>query len=397
MFSVILALIIIALGIWQYFYHEGMRKGLKIVIDVNGSRGKSSVTRLIAGALREAGIPTVAKVTGTTPYLIGTEGEDHLIVRPDGHPNIIEQLRIVELAHRQKAQAIVSECMALIPHNQKVEQQMIRPNIAVITNVRPDHMDVMGPAMEDVACALSGTISKRGVFITAEQEGKMLNLLKLAAKKYNRPVAVASGKNITDDMMKPFPYLEHRENVALVLEVCRYLDISDEVALQGMYKALPDPGVLKTYMYKCGHKNIEFINAMAANDPESLHKIWKRMAVRYTKHHTRITLVNSRKDRMHRSLQLTRFVHDELSMDYLVLVGDYTHLIKYRLWFLGISPKKIINLSHKDADTVIEKIVELTQGDAAVFAIGNIGGIGKEIIDGISTKCEVKWSKPLSE
>jgi UDP-N-acetylmuramoylalanine-D-glutamate ligase len=44
--------------------HERRLARIPIRVHVNGTRGKSGVTRLIAAALRRSGIPTVAKTTG---------------------------------------------------------------------------------------------------------------------------------------------------------------------------------------------------------------------------------------------------------------------------------------------------------------------------------------------
>jgi poly-gamma-glutamate synthase PgsB/CapB len=390
MFSVILSLLLIIYGLIEYIRHIENRDTLRLVVDVNGSRGKSSVTRLIAGALRESGKRTVAKVTGTNPRLIDTDGNDYIIDRPTGHPSVLEQLMLFKFAREQKAEAAVIECMALLPDHQKVDVQISRPNISVITNVRTDHMDMMGPRIDDVAHSLSKTIVRNGIVVTSEQVPERQEILRKRAEELNSKFFAVSGKTVTDEMMKPFPYLEHRENVAIVLEVCRQLGIPQEVALRGMHKTHPDDGVLRTHMFLCGEKRVEFINALAANDPESLSIIWKRMQVRYSSAHTRITLVNSRRERMHRSLQLCRFVHDELYMDYLILTGDDTHLIRATLILLGVKPEKILDLNHLEPNQVIDKVVGLVERDGAVFAIGNIGGMGEKIVSVIKERCILK-------
>ena len=47
--------------------------------------------------------------------------------------------------------------------------------------------------------------------------------------------------------MKPFGYIEHRENVALALAVCQHVGVERNVALKGMYAAIPDAGVLRAF------------------------------------------------------------------------------------------------------------------------------------------------------
>ena len=69
---VALALIAFVLLMWSAEAIR-LRRGLGAVpirIHVNGSRGKSSVTRLIAAGLRESGLRILAKTTGSRARLI---------------------------------------------------------------------------------------------------------------------------------------------------------------------------------------------------------------------------------------------------------------------------------------------------------------------------------------
>ena len=44
------------------------------------------------------------------------------------------------------------ECMAVQPQYQWIsEHQMVKSDIGVITNARPDHLDEMGPTEEDLS------------------------------------------------------------------------------------------------------------------------------------------------------------------------------------------------------------------------------------------------------
>ena len=71
----ILLLILIGLGLVESHFHRLSLAQLPIRIHVNGSRGKSSVTRLIAAGLRAGGLKTLAKTTGTAPRLIDENGK----------------------------------------------------------------------------------------------------------------------------------------------------------------------------------------------------------------------------------------------------------------------------------------------------------------------------------
>ncbi len=68
-------LIVVTLAVFAYWRMSVMRHQkridqLNVRIHVNGIRGKSSVTRLVAGVLREGGFVTVAKTTGSAARVI---------------------------------------------------------------------------------------------------------------------------------------------------------------------------------------------------------------------------------------------------------------------------------------------------------------------------------------
>src|SRR4026208_1958889 len=73
--------------------YERRLSKLKIRIYVNGIRGKSTVTRLIAGVLREAGIQTLAKTTGSAAMVLLPNGKKIPIKRRSS-PTIMKLLNI---------------------------------------------------------------------------------------------------------------------------------------------------------------------------------------------------------------------------------------------------------------------------------------------------------------
>src|SRR5262249_5018617 len=131
---------------------------------------KSSVTRLIAAGLREGGKRTFAKTTGTMARLIYPDGSEADVYRV-GAPNIIEQLRMIRRAAEGGAEALVVECMAVQPELQPLaELPSVKSPIGVIPTARADHLDVMGPTVDDVARALAQTAPLHGHLFTAERD-----------------------------------------------------------------------------------------------------------------------------------------------------------------------------------------------------------------------------------
>src|SRR5690606_12443805 len=116
--------VLVGAGLIEYLFLARSRSKIRIRIHVNGTRGKSSVTRLIASALREAGMRTFAKTTGTLPRMIYPDGSE-LPVQRINKANIIEQRTTINQAATEGAEALVLECMALQPLLQSISELRI--------------------------------------------------------------------------------------------------------------------------------------------------------------------------------------------------------------------------------------------------------------------------------
>jgi poly-gamma-glutamate synthase PgsB/CapB len=382
-FTVVLILFIVVsiYGLIEYYLHQKRIYFIPIRIHVNGTRGKSSVTRLIGAALREGGIQTITKVTGTYPRLILENGCEVGIYRKAG-ANIIEQLSIIKFASKRKARAIVMECMAVQPQYQWItETKMFHSTISVITNVRLDHIDVMGYTLPEIAEALGNTIPRKQHLFTAEK--LMFNNLKEVSDKRNTMIHLADDHSVTEEEMKGFAYIEHKENVALALTVSEHLGIDRKVALAGMYKAIPDAGALKLSRVNVFQKKINFFNAFAANDPQSTLMIWEKIKQEIGLRGVKIILLNTRQDRLDRAKQLTGLIGSKLNdeFDYLILIGQSDEVVEELAVASGVKRNKIVNLGWTEPEAVFEAVLACTTDQSTVVAIGNMGGMGGMVAD----------------
>ncbi|MDH3520043.1 MAG: poly-gamma-glutamate synthase PgsB [Myxococcales bacterium] len=377
----LLVLFLIGLGLVEYAVHRRNLASIPIRIHVNGTRGKSSVVRLVAAALRAHGIVVYAKTTGSLARMIAADGTEFTIHRP-GLTNVIEQRRIIGVAAAERAEAIVLECMALQPKLQSLcELKLIRSTHGVICNARPDHLEVMGPTERDVALALLGTCPVNGTLFTAEREH--LPLFEEACRdRGSKLVALGpeQADEISDEEMERFAYIEHKDNVALALAVARDLGIPRHVALNGMLHARPDVGALREIELEFFGRRVVFVNGFAANDPVSTERIWNLTLARNPQARTRILVINCRLDRPDRSRQLGEVLPSWAPAHHYLLVGTGTYALARTAVAAGLRPTLLTPLEGESSPAVFEEILGACGRNSLVMGAGNIAGVGLDLL-----------------
>ncbi len=373
--------LLVALALVESIAHRRNLGRIPIRIHVNGTRGKSGVTRLIAAGLREGGIRTCAKTTGTLARMILPDGSEYPVFRPS-RPNVIEQVGIIRTAAAHRAEAIVVECMALQPALQSLcELRLVKATHGVITNARPDHLDVMGPTARDVARALAGTVPVGKKLFTAEKTH--LGIFRAAARDRHCtlvPVGRDEVQAVSGEELGGFSYIEHAENVALALRVCRDLGIDRRTALRGMHRAAADPGAMTTHVLDLFNGKIAFVNAFAANDPESTEQNWDLAIERFPGMANRIAVFNCREDRPDRSVQLAEACVGWQPADHYLLIGSGTEVFARRAAAAGLDPERITCAEGCSVEEIVETIIDLAGRSALVMGMGNIGGPGLEMV-----------------
>lgn len=373
--------LLVGLGVLESVRHRRNLARIPIRIHVNGTRGKSSVTRLIAAGLREGGLVTTAKTTGTLARVILPDGRELPVYRPS-RANVIEQVRIVDVAAAYNSKALVIECMALQPEYQWLsEYRFVRATHGVITNARADHLDVMGPDEDDVAWALCGMIPPGEKIFTAERR----HLPIIAEAAHDRgarlvEIAEAAARELTDDEMGRFRYWEHAENVALALRVCDDVGVPRDVALRGMWKSPPDPGAMTEHELAFFGKTIVFVNGFAANDPESSERIWRMALERYEHLKTKVLVFNCRGDRTDRSKQLGAAYAEWPQADHVVLMGEGTYVFAREAMEAGVDGARIVFAEDHLTHEIFELVVGLVGRTGLVMGLGNIGGQGLDLV-----------------
>lgn len=368
--------LLISMGVFELLLHRRRLGRIPIRIHVNGTRGKTSVTRLIAAGLREAGVRTLAKTTGTVPRFILPNGREVPVYRPGG-ANVIEQKQSVTMAAAQRAEALVVECMALQPQLQWLsESKLVRATHGVITNARPDHLDVMGPTEDDVARALAATVPINGVFLTAERHHRPF-FEEVAQDRGSRFHAAEDiSEPLTTEEIAAFPYLEHKDNIELALAVCQEIGIDKQTALRGMWRAKPDPGAMTESQVDFFGRHLVFVNGFAANDPTSTRYIWEQSLRRHSELTRRIAVFNCRSDRADRSEQLAESYARWTQADEVVLLGSGQYIFARAAVQSGLDPTRLVFVDRTHPADIFEILLGLAEPSALVMGLGNIAGPG---------------------
>lgn len=233
----------------------------RAVIHVNGIRGKTSTCRAIDAALRTR-YRVFTKTTGTDAAAIDVSGIEHP-VRRLGPANIHEQLRMIRRAHKEGAEILILECMAVNPVLQKTAQeQIVRGSICVITNVRYDHVFEMGDTKEEIASALSAVIPEHGVLVTADPLGET----------YFGDACRRKGTELVLCLPDENEAGTAAENELIARAVSRRLGITEEEFLRSRSRVQEDFGVRRIYDVTTSEGiPCRFLNLFSANDPESTH------------------------------------------------------------------------------------------------------------------------------
>ncbi len=343
-------------------------------IAVTGTRGKSSVARIIASILTEDGRRVLAKTTGSQAMLLLPDGR-RLELRRRGTPTILEQKKAIREARRLHADCLVAEIMSIHPENHRVEsQQILKPGIVAITNVRLDHTEAMGGTAENIASVLSLGIPPDSVVFVPEQA---LQRPFSEAADLTGSMLLTVTPGIASHLLQTAPDLARREfpeNLDLAYALARHLKISDDTILSGILKAQFDIGKLRVWRarYKDRDACFYLANAFAANDPSSTLQILSKLLESLPGSTDRVTgILNLRADRLPRTLQwiaalragaLSRFSR-------LYVVGDGCGMVRRQL-------PDVVILREGRPESLMAQITSELPEEALVFGFGNIKGLG---------------------
>jgi gamma-polyglutamate synthase len=364
------------------------RAAIPLRIAVTGTRGKSTVTRMLASVLRADDRIVVAKTTGTEPVIILPDGSERA-VRRRGPPSIIEQKRVIHLAAELNAAAAVIEVMSIHPENHRVESRLLlQPHMVLVTNFRVDHTAALGSTRSSVAEVLALDVPPGAQVLVPAAE---------CEAEFRRRVAAAGASLIEVPARVRDGSSALSTNEELVRAAAERLGVGAAAIQRGIAEARYDSGALRVWRVQEDRPGAGclLINAFAANDPESTALVYdSTMASLDVPAERCIGLLNLRADRADRTLQWLHALAGGMAEQFgqIIICGDHAFAASRRLRRTRPAARVHVAKARKPADIMDEVwrvagcSMRPTTGSspanvgAVVFGFGNIGGRGTALV-----------------
>ncbi len=354
-----------------------LRNSIPLVVAVTGTRGKSSVVRVLASVLREAGDTVLAKTTGSQAQFVLPDGTTQDVPRR-GIVSILEQKKVLKKAVELRANCLVVEIMSIRPENHFVEsQQILKPDIVLVTNVRRDHTEAMGETEIEIASVLRLDVPSTASVYVPEEFRSLLDPQSSGVKSLRISSVRQGCSDPLRTTLKAWKITEFAENLDLVASVVRDLGVPDDIASRGIENARHDIGKFRVWTYRIGGKRVFLVNAFAANDPDSTMRIYEKTRQTLAAAPALFTgLLNLRYDRPDRTVQWIEALQENAPSHFksLYVVGGHAHVVRRKVKTASVLP-----LSSPDEITNV--IAETMEEDGILFGFGNIGGLGRRLVE----------------
>jgi len=321
---------------------SALKPGIQRRILVSGSRGKSSIVRLLYAAMHAAGLQTHARVTGVIPRELGPDGTREISRSAGAH---VEEMRWWLRQLPASAQGIVLENSAITADFQGLAGRWLRPDVTVLANTLPDHQELWGPTAACAAGVLAGGIPRQGLVILPAGLQTDHHLLELLRGRRCR-VIFAQPASVAEE--------PHRAiNLGLALATVESLGLATAPALQAMRCVPPDR--YDFHVASCGGAQVAM--AFSANDIASTRVLFQ--SLKWSEDETRL-FYNHRADRPGRFKSFVNWLSHAPWREVLV-IGDRPRM--------RLGSARYLNIKNEQG------LIRLFRPGDRIFGCGNIAGL----------------------
>lgn len=309
---------------------------------VTGSRGKSSVVRMLHAALSAHGLQTWSRITGVVPRELGPGGTRDILRSSGAH---VEEMSWWLQQLPPDTEAVVLENSAISEEFQGLAGKWLQPDVTVFTNAVPDHQEAWGPTRQSAAEVLVGGLPRGGRVIVPSDLSRDRYLGRLFTDRSCEVVFADPVENVESDY--------RAANMGLALAAATGLGLDSASAVQAMRATGQD-----RYDFRVvEHAGAELAMAFSVNDITSTRGLFR--SLRWPKEDTRLVF-NHRRDRHARFRSFTDWLKHPAWRDVLV-IGDRPTSLPPTARFLGI----------RDANSLLGQF----RPGEKIFGCGNIAGL----------------------
>jgi len=309
---------------------------------VTGSRGKSSVVRLLHAAMQAAGLRACARITGVLPRELGPGGVRTISRSAGAH---VGEMRWWLGQLPATVQGVVLENSAIAPEFQALAGRWLKPDITVLTNTLPDHQEIWGPSGHCAARALTAGVPEHGRVVLPDSLANDDYLLELLGRRrcqlvFARPAETGTGHH-------------HAVNLGLALATAKQLGIAAEPSMQAMRDVPRD----RYDFHVASYAGAEVAMAFSANDIASTRNLFQSLT--WSPGETRL-IYNHRADRPGRLGSFAGWL-SQLRWREVLIIGDRPRRRPGSARYLDIGNE--------------HGLLRLFQPGDRIFGCGNIAGL----------------------
>ena len=348
----------------EYYRLNARLKKIPIRILVNGTRGKSTTVRILYQILIRHNNRVYAKTTGDRPEILEPDGTIRLIKRR-APANIAENILFLRKWVDDKTDAVVLESMALHPEMQlTLSHYIFKPTHTVITNILPDHQEIMGSSlMQNTRVIATSIRSDTSLFISRSTD----ELLKTSGIQNQNQIFFEEYRFLIDFDNLPEKIIN--QSWAIVNS------ISENMAWQKKHTkecflAIWD-SIDKSIKWEISDQKIEFWNLFSINDTHTASQFIDNCLSKTDRPVSYVLLLNCRQDRPLRTKYFIGLIADKYREANIWLTGDGRHLAYHML-------KKRVRkqpVFRGRRDQVIDRIRNGFSEKTLLFGIGNYKGM----------------------
>lgn len=323
------------------------KRGLQRRILVTGSRGKSSIVRLLYAGMQATGMQTYARLTGVIPRELGPDGERTISRSAGAH---VEEMRWWLKCLPASAQAVVLENSAITADFQVLAGRWLRPDVTVLANTLPDHQELWGPTSAAAAEVLTNGIPKQGQVILPAGLRTDDHLLELLYRRHCELIFAEPATELEENYQAV--------NMGLALATLVHLGFSSDSVLPAMRNLAPD----RYDFHVANREGTEVALAFAANDIASTRVLFN--SLNWSPGETSL-IYNHRADRPGRLKSFKQWLSQSCWRD-VMIIGD-----KPRKEF---ARQELASARYLDIKNEQGLLGLFKPGDR-VFGCGNIAGL----------------------